>query len=172
MRPSEKSLTVLFVVAAFLLATASVVRADSPTVPEGLQPPEPQEMLLKGDQALAKLVELGFTQGQIREMRQRARQGSASQRFNEPPVSPQDVGGDNQPLSCGVGKGAWTLFETAIGPMVATYISSLGLETPMPDWCNDAFCTYFHSIGGSPDRAYWIHMVQADWADHITWGCN
>jgi hypothetical protein len=134
----------------------------------------PEQILLRGEEAFAKLLDLGFSQEEVDRIRQEAdriRQGSG-QPLEEGGAAPTGAGGDVEWLSCAQGQGAWALFETTIGPISAAYLSTKGLEPPMVDVCPDAFCVYIHGITGSPDRAYLAHIVAAAWAEHLAVWCQ
>lgn len=167
-----KSTMIILVGLITLLLLGASIQAAPPVVQQEISS-APEVTLLRGEEAIAKLLERGFTRDQVEQMIQKARQRLKERQNEGEAPQPEGPGGDFEALNCAPGQGAGAVFETLIGPMGAAFQSTLNpTEGLVSDVCDEAFCTYFHGIGGLPDRAYWGHTVVADWAEHIAAWCN
>jgi len=185
-RKHKNLVVVLSILTSLLFSVVGVTYANSF---QSEAEEEPEVILLKGEEVIEKLVEMGYTREQVEEMRRQARQriqkdmednGNASENIGEsiPQVPYSDItagiGGSASAMWCSTGQSAGAVFETVYGPMEAHFISTkapfvAGLRS---DVCDEAFCTYAHIMSASPIEAYLSHIVNASYAEHITTWCD
>jgi hypothetical protein len=197
----RKSVAILLFGIVGLLPVVRIVQAGSSTLSSTAQQGiSPEGTFLRGEEAIAKLLEIGYTQEEINQMRAKAQQSIIRQvieqegekgtsKLLELGVTQEQIDRAKQPMRqengegitpAGVGAdvewmmcgglGGAALFETLIGPVTGFFTTS---TNPVFGIFADVCPNAFciYYHFENSSSYFFSHYVFADWADHIDAWC-